>query len=309
MDGTFPNHEPDPTVMENLVDLRNLVLRERLDVGVAYDGDGDRLGVIDHRGEVVFGDKLMIIFAREILSRRPGSVIISEVKCSKTLYDDIERQGGHAIMWKTGHSLIKAKMKEVDAQLAGEMSGHIFFKDRYFGFDDGIYASCRLLEVLSRSGKRIPELLDGVPAMHATPEIRIECPDEIKFEVVDRAQREFKEKNLEVIDIDGARITFPDGWGLVRASNTQPVLVFALKPKPWTGWVRSGSDRVDDRTDKGRFLTPSLWCLNFRVFSSRRMQGAVTGYFCASHPVFPTASFRRYPGQGPIHLHRTAPLP
>ncbi len=208
MDGTFPNHEPDPTVMENLVDLRNLVLRERLDVGVAYDGDADRLGVIDHRGEVVFGDKLMIIFAREILSRRPGSIIISEVKSSKTLYDDIERQGGRAVMWKTGHSLIKAKMKEVDAQLAGEMSGHIFFKDRYFGFDDGIYASCRLLEVLSRSGKRIPELLDGVPAMHATPEIRIECPDEIKFEVVDRAKREFKQKNLKVIDIDGARITF-----------------------------------------------------------------------------------------------------
>ena len=229
MDGTFPNHEPDPTVMENLVDLRNLVLRERLDVGVAYDGDADRLGVIDHRGEVVFGDKLMIIFAREILSRRPGSIIISEVKSSKTLYDDIERQGGHAVMWKTGHSLIKAKMKEVDAQLAGEMSGHIFFKDRYFGFDDGIYASCRLLEVLSGSGKRIPELLDGVPAMHATPEIRIECPDEIKFEVVDRAKREFKEKNLKVIDIDGARITFADGWGLVRASNTQPVLVLRFE--------------------------------------------------------------------------------
>ena len=181
--------------------------------------------MIDHRGEVVFGDKLMIIFAREILSRRPGSVIISEVKCSKTLFDDIEQHGGLAVMWKTGHSLIKAKMKEVDAQLAGEMSGHMFFKDRYFGFDDGIYASCRLLEILSGSGKRIPELLDGVPAMHATPEIRIECPDEIKFEVVDRAKREFKEKNLKVIDIDGARITFPDGWGLVRASNTQPVLV------------------------------------------------------------------------------------
>jgi phosphomannomutase / phosphoglucomutase len=229
MDGTFPNHEPDPTVMENLVDLRNLVLREHLDVGVAYDGDSDRLGVIDHRGEVVFGDKLMIIFAREILSRRPGSVFISEVKCSKTLYDDIERHGGVAIMWKTGHSLIKAKMKEVDAQLAGEMSGHIFFKDRYFGFDDGIYASCRLLEVLSRRGERIHELLDGVPAMYATPEIRIECADEIKFEVVDRAKLEFQKKNLNVIDIDGARITFPDGWGLVRASNTQPVLVLRFE--------------------------------------------------------------------------------
>jgi phosphomannomutase/phosphoglucomutase len=132
-------------------------------------------------------------------------------------------------MWKTGHSLIKAKMKEVGAQLAGEMSGHIFFKDRYFGFDDGIYASCRLLEILSRTGKRIPELLDGVPATHTTPEIRIECPDEIKFEVVDRAKREFKEKNLKVIDTDGARITFPDGWGLVRASNTQPVLVLRFE--------------------------------------------------------------------------------
>jgi len=229
MDGTFPNHEPDPTVMENLVDLRNLILREQLDIGVAYDGDADRLGVLDHRGEVVFGDKLMIIFAREILSRRPGSVFIAEVKCSKTLFDDIELRGGLAIMWKTGHSLIKAKMKEVDAQLAGEMSGHIFFKDRYFGFDDGIYASCRLLEILSRSGKRIPELLDGVPAVHATPEIRIECPDEIKFEVVDRAKQEFKEKNLKVIDIDGARITFADGWGLVRASNTQPVLVLRFE--------------------------------------------------------------------------------
>ena len=229
MDGTFPNHEPDPTIMENLEDLRNLILKERLDVGVAYDGDSDRLGVVDHRGEVVFGDKLMVIFAREILSRRPGSVFISEVKCSKTLYDDIEKRGGHAVMWKTGHSLIKAKMKEVDAQLAGEMSGHIFFKDRYFGFDDAIYASCRLLEVLTRTGKRIPELLDGIPATHTTPEIRIECPDEIKFEVVDRAKREFKEKNLEVIDTDGARITFPDGWGLVRASNTQPVLVLRFE--------------------------------------------------------------------------------
>jgi len=225
MDGTFPNHEPDPTVMENMADLRDLVLREGLDVGVAYDGDSDRLGVIDHRGEIVFGDKLMIIFAREILSRRPGSVFISEVKCSKTLYDDIERHGGVAIMWKAGHSLIKAKMKEAGAQLAGEMSGHIFFKDRYFGFDDAIYSSCRLLEILSRTKKRIPELLDGVPRTFTTPEIRIECPDEIKFEVVERAKREFKEKNLKVIDIDGARITFQDGWGLVRASNTQPVLV------------------------------------------------------------------------------------
>ena len=225
MDGSFPNHEPDPTVMENLADLRNLVLRETLDIGLAYDGDCDRLGVLDHRGEVVFGDKLMIIFAREILSRRPKSLFISEVKCSKTLYDDIERQGGVAVMWKTGHSLIKSKMKDLGAQLAGEMSGHFFFKDRYFGFDDAIYASCRLLEILSQTGRKIPELLHGVPVTLTTPEIRIDCPDEIKFEVVEKAKLEFSRRNLEIIDIDGVRITFPDGWGLVRASNTQPVLV------------------------------------------------------------------------------------
>jgi phosphomannomutase/phosphoglucomutase len=225
MDGSFPNHEPDPTLMENLVDLRNLVLRERLDVGLAYDGDSDRLGVLDHRGQVIFGDKLMIVFAREILSRLPGSLFVSEVKCSKTLYDDIEQRGGVAVMWKAGHSLIKSKMKEVGAQLGGEMSGHFFFKDRYFGFDDAIYASCRLLEILSKTGKRINELLDGVSNTYSTPEIRIDCPDEIKFEVVEKAKRELKQKNLQIIDIDGVRITFSDGWGLVRASNTQPVLV------------------------------------------------------------------------------------
>ncbi len=225
MDGTFPNHEPDPTVLENLVDLRALVRREGLDVGIAYDGDCDRLGVVDHNGDVVYGDKLMIIFAREILSRRPGTVFLSEVKCSKTLYDDIEQHGGVAIMGKAGHSLIKARMKEVDAALAGEMSGHMFFKDRFFGFDDGIYASCRLLEILSSTGKRIPQLLEGVPETFTTPEIRVECADEIKFDVVERAKGVFKAKNLRIIEVDGARIVFPDGWGLVRASNTQPALV------------------------------------------------------------------------------------
>lgn len=241
MDGTFPNHEPDPTVMENLKDLREAVIREHLDVGIAYDGDCDRLGVVDHRGEVVFGDKLMIIFAREILSRRPGAVFISEVKCSKTLYDDIEQGGGKAIMWKAGHSLIKARMKEVNAALAGEMSGHMFFKDRYFGFDDGIYASCRLLEILSGTDKRIPELLEGVPMTYTTPEIRVDCSDEIKFEVVDRAKKEFLANDLDVIDVDGARIVFPDGWGLVRASNTQPVLVLRYEAET--------PDRLDEIRD------------------------------------------------------------
>jgi phosphomannomutase / phosphoglucomutase len=225
MDGTFPNHEPDPTVLENLRDLCALVKSEHLDLGVAYDGDSDRLGVVDHRGEPVFGDKLMIIFAREILSRRPGETFISEVKCSQTLYDDIRKHGGKAIMWRTGHSLMKAKMKETHAALAGEMSGHMFFKDRYFGFDDGLYASCRLLEILATTGKTIPELLDGVPATDTTPEIRVPCPDPVKFEVVERAKILFRSKNLDIIDVDGARIVFEDGWGLVRASNTQPVLV------------------------------------------------------------------------------------
>ncbi len=225
MDGNFPNHEPDPTVLKNLVDLQDLVRRESLHVGLAFDGDGDRLGVVDHTGEPVFGDKLMAIFAREILSRRPGATFVSEVKCSKTLYDDIEKRGGRAVMWRAGHSLIKAKMKEVDAALAGEMSGHVFFKDRYFGFDDGIYAACRLLEILAGTGKTIPELLEGIPATCTTPEIRLDCPDDIKFELVERAKALFVEMGLKIIDVDGARIVFPDGWGLVRASNTQPALV------------------------------------------------------------------------------------
>ncbi len=231
MDGTFPNHEPDPTVLENLQDLSELVRDKKLDVGVAYDGDGDRLGVVDHSGEPVFGDKLMIIFAREILSRRPGVKFISEVKCSQTLYDDIRKHGGNPIMWRTGHSLIKAKMKETDAALAGEMSGHVFFKDRYFGFDDGLYASCRLFEVLANTGKTLPELLEGVPATFTTPEIRVPCPDPVKFDVVERARQLFLSRDLDVIDLDGARVVFEDGWGLVRASNTQPVLVLRFEAK------------------------------------------------------------------------------
>ncbi|MCX7822710.1 MAG: phosphomannomutase/phosphoglucomutase [Syntrophobacterales bacterium] len=225
MDGTFPNHEPDPTVMENLKDIIDLVKKEKLDVGIAYDGDCDRLGVVDHNGNAIYGDRLMLIFAREILSRKPGATFVAEVKCSKILFDEIEKLGGKAIMWKTGHSLIKAKMKEVGADLAGEMSGHMFFKDRYFGFDDGIYASCRLVEILSNTTKTISELLEGLPEVFTTPEIRVPCPDEVKFQVVERAREILRGRGYKVIDVDGARVVFPDGWGLVRASNTQPVLV------------------------------------------------------------------------------------
>jgi phosphomannomutase / phosphoglucomutase len=228
MDGTFPNHEADPTVAKNLQDLISLVKAKRLDVGIGYDGDGDRIGVVDEKGEIIFGDQLMIIFSREILSRKPGATFISEVKCSKTMYDDIEKNGGRPVMWKTGHSLIKKKMKEENAVLAGEMSGHMFFADRYFGYDDAIYASCRLLEILADTGKTIDQLLSGVPKTYTTPEIRVDCPDDKKFAVVRRATEFFRER-YPIIDIDGVRILFDDGWGLVRASNTQPALVLRFE--------------------------------------------------------------------------------
>jgi phosphomannomutase/phosphoglucomutase len=228
MDGNYPNHEPDPTVPENMEDLTALVREKGLDLGIGYDGDGDRIGAVDDKGSIIWGDQLMIMYSREILSRKPGATIISEVKCSQTLYDDIEKHGGQAIMWKTGHSLIKQKMKEVKAELAGEMSGHMFFADRYFGYDDAIYASCRLLEILAATGQGISELLSDVPKTYNTPEIRVPCPDETKFQVVEEVTDYFRERN-KVIDIDGVRILFEDGWGLVRASNTQPVLVLRFE--------------------------------------------------------------------------------
>jgi phosphomannomutase/phosphoglucomutase len=230
IDGSFPHHEPDPTVPENVEELKELVLREQLDVGLAYDGDGDRLGVIDHLGNIIWGDQLLILFARSILPGRPGATIIGEVKCSQNLYEDIPRQGGKVIMWKTGHSLIKQKIKEVQAVLAGEMSGHLFFADRYFGFDDAIYASLRLLEILSKTGKRIPELLSGLPQTFSTPEIRMEIAEEKKFLVVETAKKELAAK-YPIIDVDGVRVLYEDGWGLIRASNTQPVLVLRFEAK------------------------------------------------------------------------------
>ena len=228
MDGRFPNHEADPTVAKNMADLIRMVKDQNLDIGIGYDGDGDRIGVVDERGNLVYGDQLMIIFAREILSRKPGATFISEVKCSKTMYDDITRHGGNPIMWKTGHSLIKEKMKIERAELAGEMSGHMFFADRYFGFDDAIYATCRLLEILADTGKPLSELLADVPKTFTTPEIRVDCPDAAKFSVVEKLTEKFR-KEYDVIDIDGARIVFSDGWGLVRASNTQPALVLRFE--------------------------------------------------------------------------------
>jgi phosphomannomutase / phosphoglucomutase len=228
MDGTFPNHEADPTVLRNMTDLIALVREKNLDAGIGYDGDGDRIGVVDEKGDIVYGDKLMILFSREILSRKPGATFISEVKCSQTLYDDIEKNGGRPIMWKTGHSLIKKKMKEEGAELAGEMSGHMFFADRYLGYDDATYASFRLLEILSGTDKPLSTLLSDVPKTFTTPEIRVECPDDRKFAVVKKVTTYFKDR-YNVIDIDGVRVLFGDGWGLVRASNTQPALVLRFE--------------------------------------------------------------------------------
>jgi len=228
-DGNFPNHHPDPVVPENLRAMIETVRTSDADLGVAYDGDADRLGVADNEGEIIWGDRLMIIFSRDILLQNPGARIIGEVKCSQVLYDDIRMKGGRPIMWKTGHSLIKKKMKEEEALLAGEMSGHIFFADRYFGYDDAIYATLRLLDILKKNGRpySIKRLLKGLPAVFSTPEIRVDCDDRLKFGAADKMRDIFS--GYEVNDIDGARINFGDGWALVRASNTQPALVLRFE--------------------------------------------------------------------------------
>jgi len=229
-DGTFPNHLPDPTVLKYIEKLREKVVEEKADLGFGYDGDADRVGVIDEKGRVVFADQLLALLSMEVLSKNPGGVILFDVKCSQMLPEVIEKAGGVPLMWKTGHSLIKKKMKEEGAPLAGEMSGHIFFKDGYFGFDDGIYASFRLVQYLSTQRKKLSELVGELPQFISTPEIRIACPDEDKFEVVKRLTEAFKQE-YEIIDVDGARVLFGDGWGLVRASNTQPILVLRFEAK------------------------------------------------------------------------------
>jgi phosphomannomutase/phosphoglucomutase len=227
-DGTFPNHHPDPTVPANLAALKAAVLEKKLEFGVSFDGDSDRIGVIDDRGEILWGDRLLALFARDVLAAHPGSTIIFEVKCSDSLIEDIAAHGGRPLMWKTGHSLIKKKMRETGALLAGEMSGHIFFADRYFGYDDALYAACRLLEIVSRGSLPLSALLADLARRETTPEIRIDCADERKFDVVREVRDHFR-KNHEVIDVDGARVKFDGGWGLIRASNTQPALVLRFE--------------------------------------------------------------------------------
>jgi phosphomannomutase / phosphoglucomutase len=228
MDGRFPNHHPDPTVPENLHALREAVKAQHADLGIAFDGDADRIGAIDENGNVIYGDMLLLIYGREILSRKPGATFIGEVKCSQVMYDELNRLGGHPIMYKTGHSLIKTKMKQEHAELAGEMSGHMFFADRYHGYDDALYAACRLIEIVAASGQPVSAQLAGVPKTVSTPEIRVDCPDEEKFHVVARVAERMRAAH-PVIDVDGVRVLFERGWGLLRASNTQPVLVMRFE--------------------------------------------------------------------------------
>jgi phosphomannomutase / phosphoglucomutase len=230
MDGHFPNHHPDPTVEKNLEVLRKTVVEGAADVGIGYDGDGDRIGVIDNEGNIIWGDYLMIILARDILKDHKGAHFVSEVKCSTNLFDEVARSGGIPVMWKAGHSLIKRKMRETGAVLGGEMSGHMFFADKFFGYDDAIYATLRLLEIMGKNERPLSEYLKDLPKMYSTPEIRIDCPDAVKFDVVKMLTEYYRER-FKVIDIDGVRVVLDDGWGLVRPSNTGPILVLRFEAK------------------------------------------------------------------------------
>ena len=226
-DGNFPNHHPDPTVVENLADLRERVIAEKADLGIAWDGDADRIGVVDEQANVIFGDMLLTIYGRRLLSEVDNPIIVGDVKCSDLMFDDLKCKGAETVMCRTGHSLIKAKLKELKAHLAGEMSGHMFFAHRYYGFDDAIHASARLAEIISNTEQPMSSLLSDLPSVVSTPEIRLDCPEEIKFEVAKRAQEAFPE--FEANTLDGVRVRFEKGWGLVRASNTQPVLVLRFE--------------------------------------------------------------------------------
>ena len=247
MDGHFPNHFPDPTVEENLVKLRKTVVEQGAQVGIGYDGDADRIGIIDEKGNIIWGDYLMLIFARDILKERKGAAFVSEVKCSRNLFEDIEKRGGKPIMWRAGHSLIKQKMQEVGAAMGGEMSGHIFFADRFFGYDDAIYASLRFLEIMERDGRPVSEFLADLPVMYSTPEIRTDCPDNVKFKVVQELTDYYRGK-YNVIDTDGVRVVFDDGWGLVRSSNTQPILVLRFEAQSPEALVRIQGMVMEDLT-------------------------------------------------------------
>jgi phosphomannomutase len=251
IDGTFPAHHPDPTIPENLVQLQDAVARERCDLGIAFDGDGDRIGVVDSLGRILWGDQLMVVLAREVLSRHPGAPILADVKASQVLFDEIARMGGRPVMSATGHSLLKAKLAELGAPLAGEMSGHIFFADGYYGFDDAIYVAVRLLGILSRSRDTLAEMRDRLPAVVNTPELRFACSEARKFEVVREVRERLRQVGAEMIDIDGVRVRTPDGWWLLRASNTQAVLVARAESETETGLARLKRELVAELAKGG----------------------------------------------------------
>jgi phosphomannomutase len=244
VDGRFPNHHPDPTVEANLSDLKDLVAREQLDFGIAFDGDGDRIGAIDGKGRVIWGDQLVMILAEPVLKEQPGATIIADVKASQTLFDRVAELGGSPLMWKTGHSLIKSKMKETGAPLAGEMSGHIFFKHRWYGFDDALYAAVRLIEAVSASGKSLTEIKDAMPTAVATPELRFQVDESRKFAIIDEVRDRLASDGAKVDATDGVRVSTKDGWWLLRASNTQDVLVARAESRD-----QSGLDRLVRQID------------------------------------------------------------
>ncbi len=261
-DPTFPNHHPDPVVAKNLQDLIKTVQEEKADLGVAFDGDGDRIGVVDDQGKIIWGDRLMILYWREIAAKYPGTPAIVEVKCSKTLYDELEHLGAKPQFYKTGHSLIKAKMRELNAVFTGEMSGHMFFADEYYGYDDAFYAAGRLFRILSQTDQPLSSLLHDVPNLPSTPEIRVDCPDDKKSLVVSTLQDYFKSNlDVNVIDIDGLRVVFSFGWGLVRASNTQPALV-ARAEADSEEHLKAITEKIDEAVGVFPFLDPIDWSGN-----------------------------------------------
>jgi phosphomannomutase len=251
IDGTFPAHHPDPTEAKNLRQLQDLVAAKKCDLGIAFDGDGDRIGVVDGEGRILWGDQLMVILGADVIARQPGAMIIADVKASQVLFDEVKRMGGSPLMWRTGHSLIKAKMAETGAPLAGEMSGHIFFADRYYGYDDAMYAAVRLLAILARSEESIARMRDRLPAVVNTPELRFPCPEERKFKVVDEVKTRLKAAGAEVNDLDGVRVRSGDGWWLLRASNTQDVLVARAEAQSEAGLAELKAQLADQLRRSG----------------------------------------------------------
>src|SRR5215471_2792823 len=242
VDGTFPAHHPDPTVPANLEQLMDVVKQRGCDLGIAFDGDGDRIGAIDGKGRILWGDQLLVLWSRDVLKGRPGATIIADVKASQVLFDEIARAGGKPMMFKTGHSLIKSKLAETGAPLAGEMSGHIFFADTFYGFDDALYCGLRLLNIVANSKESLAAMRDKLPRLVNTPELRFDCPDDRKFKIVDEVKARLKKAGAKLIDIDGVRVSTPDGWWLLRASNTQPVLVARCESANEAGLERLKAD-------------------------------------------------------------------